>query len=53
MMKNILNIDIYLHKYKTPIFLTKRIIALSKTAPLSNTFQKVQIKLFICSVEAK
>lgn len=53
MMKNILNIYIYLHKCKAPIFLTKRIIAFSKTALLLNTFQKVQIKLFICSVEAK
>lgn len=42
MMKNILNIYIYLRKPKAPIFLTKRIAALSKTALLSNTFQKVQ-----------
>jgi len=44
MMKNILNIDIYLRRPKAPIFLTERIAALSTTALLSNTFQKVQIK---------
>ena len=53
MMKNILNIDIYLPKCKTPIFLTKRITALSKTVLLSNTFQKVQIKTFVFSEGAK
>jgi len=41
MMKNILNIDIYLHKPKAPAFLAKRVTALSKTTLLPNTFQKV------------
>ncbi len=53
MMKNILNIYIYLHKCKAPIFLTKRIAALSKTALLSNTFQKVQINPLIFSEGAR
>ena len=52
-MKNILNIYIYLHKCKVPIFLTKRIVALIKTALLSNTFQKVQIKPFVFSEGAR
>jgi len=53
MMKNILDIDIYLPKCKAPIFLTKRITALSKTALLSNTFQKVQINPLIFSEGAR
>jgi len=53
MMKNILNIDIYLPKCKTLIFLTKRITALSKTVLLSNTFQKVQTDLLIFSEDAR
>lgn len=53
MMKNILNIDIYLHKCKTPIFLTKRIAALNKTVLLSNTFQKVQINPLVFSESAR
>ncbi len=53
MMKNILNIYIYLHKCKTAVFLTKRIAAFSKTVLLSNTFQKVQINPFIFSEGVK
>ncbi|EGJ66997.1 hypothetical protein HMPREF0022_03273 [Acinetobacter baumannii 6014059] len=53
MMKNILNIDIYLHTYKAPIFLTKRIAALSRTALVSNTFQKVQSIPLVFSEGAK
>lgn len=52
-MKNILNIYIYLHKCKAPIFLTKRIATLSKTALLLNTFQKVQINPLIFSEGAR
>lgn len=52
-MKNILNIYIYLHKFKAPIFLTKRIIAFSKTALLLNTFQKVQLKPFVFNEGAR
>ncbi len=53
MMKNILDIYIYLQKCKAPIFLTKRITALSKTVPLSNTFQKVQINPLVFSEGAR
>jgi hypothetical protein len=53
MMKNILNIDVYLPKCKTLIFLTKRITALSKTVLLSNTFHKVQINPLVFSEDAR
>jgi len=42
MMKNILNIDIYLRKPKAPASLTKRIAILSSVFALLHTFQKVQ-----------
>ncbi len=53
MMKNILDIYIYLHKCKAPIFLTKRITALNKIILLSNTFQKVQTNHLIFSEDAR
>jgi len=43
MMKNILNIDIYLRKPKAPISLAKRIAILSIVFALLHIFQKVQI----------
>lgn len=52
-MKNILDIYIYIHKCKAPIFLKKRIIAFSKTALLLNTFQKVQSIPLVFSEGAK
>jgi len=49
MMKNILNIDIYLHKPKTPPYLAKRIAILSNAFALLHAFQKVQINSLVFS----
>ncbi len=53
MMKNILNIDIYLHKPKTPTSLAKRIAILSSVFALLYTFQKVQSGSLIFSEGAR
>lgn len=47
MMKNILNIDIYLCKPQAPTSLTKRIADLGYRIPLLHIFQKVQINSLI------
>jgi len=49
MMKNILNIDNYLHKPKTPASLAKRIAILNSVFALLYTFQKVQNSLLVFS----
>jgi len=49
MMKNILNIDIYLRKPKAPTSLAKRISILSSVFALLYTFQKVQINSLVFS----
>ena len=49
MMKNILDIYIYLRKPKAPTSFAKRIAAFNKTALLSNTFQKVQMNSLVFS----
>lgn len=53
MMKNILNIDIYLRKPKAPAFLAKRIAILSSVFALLHTFQKVQINSLVFNEGAK
>jgi len=49
MMKNILNIDIYLHSRIKRISYLQKIAALGNAFIFLNTFQKVQIKPLIFS----
>lgn len=49
MMKNILNIDIYLHSHIDITSYVEKIAALSNTLTFPNTFQKVQIKPLVFS----
>ncbi len=49
MMKNILDIDIYLRKPEAPAFLAKRIAILSNTFAFLNIFQKVQMNSLVFS----
>ncbi|MNI66828.1 hypothetical protein D3C73_1224190 [compost metagenome] len=49
MMKNILNIDIYLQSRIDITSYSEKIAALSNTLTFPNTFQKVQIKSLIFS----
>lgn len=53
MMKNILNIDIYLRKPKAPTSLTKRRAILRNAFTFLHTFQKVQINPLVFSEGAK
>jgi hypothetical protein len=53
MMKNILNIDIYLRKPEAPASLIKRIAILSSVFALLHIFQKVQINSLVFSEGAK
>jgi len=53
MMKNILNIDIYLRRPKAQTSLTKRRAILSSVFTLLHIFQKVQIKPLIFSEGAR
>jgi hypothetical protein len=53
MMKNILNIDIYLHRRIDRAYYVEKITALSKTVHLSNTFQKVQMNYLVFSESAR
>lgn len=49
MMKNILNIDIYLHSRIDTAYYVEKIAALSNTLIFPNTFQKVQIESLVFS----
>jgi hypothetical protein len=49
MMKNILNIDIYLHSHIDITSYSQKIAALSSTFALLYTFQKVQISSLVFS----
>lgn len=49
MMKNILNIDIYLRKPKAQASLTKRKAILSSVFALLHAFQKVQMNSLVFS----
>lgn len=49
MMKNILDIDIYLRKPKALTSLAKRIAILSSVFALLHTFQKVQMNSLVFS----
>lgn len=49
MMKNILNIYIYLHSRIDATSYSEKIAALSNTLTFPNTFQKVQIKPLVFS----
>jgi len=53
MMKNILDIYIYLRKPKAPISLTKRRAILSSVFTLLHAFQKVQMNALVFSEGAK
>ncbi len=53
MMKNILDIYIYLHASIDKAYYVEKIAALSKTVLLSNTFQKVQINPLVFSEGAR
>jgi len=53
MMKNILNIDIYLHSDIDTTSYLQKIAALGKRSFFFNTFQKVQISSLIFSEDAK
>ncbi len=48
-MKNILNIDIYLHSHIDATSYSEKIAALGNTFIFLNTFQKVQIKPLVFS----
>ncbi len=49
MMKNILNIYIYLRKPEAPASLTKRIVTLRNAFTFLHTFQKVQMNSLLFS----
>ncbi len=49
MMKNILNIDIYLQKPNAPTSLAKRVAILSDASALLYTFQKLQMNSLVFS----
>lgn len=49
MMKNILNIDIYLRQPNAPTSLAKRVAILSSVFTLLHTFQKVQTNPLVFS----
>jgi len=53
MMKNILNIDIYLHSHIDITSYLKKIAALGNAFTFLNTFQKVHIKPLIFSEGAR
>lgn len=53
MMKNILNIEIYLHGRIDATSYSEKIAALSNTFTLFNTFQKVHINPLIFSEGAR
>jgi len=53
MMKNILNIDIYLHSRIDTTSYSERIAALSSAFVLLHTFQKVQINSLVFSEGAR